>query len=598
MDQLFPISPSHKLPTAARFDCTLTLTLSASTISTLSKQFASTSPDTAARPVAALHQHLYSTLRRALGTRIKALYVSSPSSSTQIGLVYQSGEATRLVDHGPSASDEAACAVFRDFWGDKSEMRRFKDGSIVEACVWEASTVLSRFSIPEQIVGYILSHKYGISPGDLSTSSQAFHELVQEPAAWRQRLYQADPEVKGFSAVMTAYEELSSTLRGTEDLPLAIKAIAPASELLRYSSTFIPGARKTKQYFHLPESTSHVDAADLVITFEQSGKWPTDLQAVQKVKLAFLVKVSEVLKKSMGAATQCSAVFDPDASPKSENVVLEVLLPTGFAFRLHVFHEPEMALMGQASFDNPSLTKTLQSYRKSLMLRPKHHAAMVSLIHQYTALSGTTRLVKRWIACHLLSPHIGFEQIELICAYVFLRGNAPASPVHGFAQVLQLLATWSWHADPLLVPAFTASRREGSALDASSLGKSVEFPQDKALQIQTSFTATRQNDPAFNVAPWFVATEEDMTGRWWTSPSKMIAGRVKDLASAALQALREGVEAKVRIVALPFVPKLCECMLTASFPPSFRPSSPLPPKFTSFLCVSSPTSQHVNTSAF
>jgi U3 small nucleolar RNA-associated protein 22 len=30
-----------------------------------------------------------------------------------------------------------AAAVFREFWGDKAELRRFKDGSILEAVVWE-----------------------------------------------------------------------------------------------------------------------------------------------------------------------------------------------------------------------------------------------------------------------------------------------------------------------------------------------------------------------------------------------------------------------------------------------------------------------------
>ena len=45
---------------------------------------------------------------------------------------------------------------FRTFWGEKSELRRFQDGSICEAVVWEASTVCQKRLIPEQIVKHLL----------------------------------------------------------------------------------------------------------------------------------------------------------------------------------------------------------------------------------------------------------------------------------------------------------------------------------------------------------------------------------------------------------------------------------------------------------
>lgn len=41
-----------------------------------------------------------------------------------------------LVAHMARPRDIAA-AAFRAFWGDKAELRRFKDGSILEAVVWD-----------------------------------------------------------------------------------------------------------------------------------------------------------------------------------------------------------------------------------------------------------------------------------------------------------------------------------------------------------------------------------------------------------------------------------------------------------------------------
>lgn len=539
------------MPLEAQFDLVLSTSLPSAHVQHCSEQWVTEQPDALALPLQVLHQRMHSVLRRALGTRVKAVHLTpfEPSADgsvpVHIGLLYQPAEATRLVDHGPAAADELACQAFRDFWGSKSELRRFKDGSIVEACVWEVQGVLSRFTVPEQIVRYILDFKFNVET--LEGVASAFYEMVEEPATWRQRLYQADPESKGFSAIILAYEELSSALRGMENLPLAIKNVTPIAEQLRYASAFVPGARKTKQFFHLPEVASFVDVADVVITFEQSGKWPTDLQAIQKVKTAFLVKVAEALEKQL-SHVQCSVAFDGSASAEGDNVSLEVLLPSGFAFRLHVFHETEMALLGQASFDQPSLTQVLQQHRRRFVLQPKHHAAFASLIHQYPALSGTTRLVKRWVSAHLLSPHVSLEQLELLCAHVFLRGSPPGSPLSGFLAVLHLLATWTWWSDPLLIPLFSASKREGTALDASSIGRQVEFPADKAVAAQTSFSNARQADPAMNNGgSWFVATEEDLTSRWWgwSKPSRMVATRVKDLALASLQAVQTRAEPAV-----------------------------------------------------
>jgi len=45
---------------------------------------------------------------------------------------------------------------FRTFWGEKSELRRFQDGSICEAVVWEADTICQKRLIPEQIVRHLL----------------------------------------------------------------------------------------------------------------------------------------------------------------------------------------------------------------------------------------------------------------------------------------------------------------------------------------------------------------------------------------------------------------------------------------------------------
>ena len=45
---------------------------------------------------------------------------------------------------------------FRTFWGDKSQVRRFQDGSINEAILWSGATSAERRTIPQQIVSHLL----------------------------------------------------------------------------------------------------------------------------------------------------------------------------------------------------------------------------------------------------------------------------------------------------------------------------------------------------------------------------------------------------------------------------------------------------------
>ena len=107
-------------------------------------------------PQNALLSSLTSIIRRGLGNRSRAVTVLHPSSTSRptsqahpstpdvifIGIIHNPQQAFHLVDHGPAAGDEDQVALeqFREFWGEKSELRRFKDGRILESVVWEVTT--------------------------------------------------------------------------------------------------------------------------------------------------------------------------------------------------------------------------------------------------------------------------------------------------------------------------------------------------------------------------------------------------------------------------------------------------------------------------
>jgi len=54
-------------------------------------------------------------------------------------------------------------ADFRDFWGDKSELHRFKDSSIREAVVWsKGKSIAQKRLICKKIITFLLKTKFNI----------------------------------------------------------------------------------------------------------------------------------------------------------------------------------------------------------------------------------------------------------------------------------------------------------------------------------------------------------------------------------------------------------------------------------------------------
>lgn len=520
-----------------------------------------------------INQYLNSiqaTLTQALGTRAKAISltqssttsawsISSKASNTatelQLGIYLDQGEAGRLVDHGPNAEDEEACKAFRSFWGKKSEMRRFKDGRITESVVWEADTPLARSTIIGQIIQYILKEHFKLDEENVKVFVGAFNPFMSESLATRKALYQSDPSVKSFGGIMEAFEGLSTTLRGLDGLPLALKNVSASSEMLRYTSTFVPGSRKTKQFFQLPETTRFVPMADIVLTFETSGHWPDHLEAVQKIKAAFLQRIADVLMDKI-TYSQCNLAFDLEASPQSDNVALEILLPSGYAFRARVYHERERTLLSQLPTYTPAeileVQNMLKHHSTRFVAKPKHHSAISALQNAFPALGTAIRLTKRWFRAHLLSPHITPELIELFCVAAFLEPSSPlpvpTTAASGFTRTLALLASWSWREEPLLIALYTAV---GGDVD---LGKRrATFPLDKEARARQTFSQTRKSDPTIvRGGAMYLATEEDLGGKaWgWDSPSPMIAARIGAIAEASLSALQSDLSGDIEVSAL------------------------------------------------
>ncbi|CCM06300.1 uncharacterized protein FIBRA_08551 [Fibroporia radiculosa] len=512
----------------------------------------------------ALLEHLVSCLYRGLGNRTKAISVLHPApqarpvsqahpsnpSTIHVGLLLDTEHAFRLVDHGPTAEeqDSEAAQAFREFWGEKAELRRFKDGSIVESVVWSVSTADERTHIPVHIARHVLARHCGLIGDAVRTWQTQFDSVVRLPESIT-GIYRTTGAQTGFKAAMSAFDELVRAMKGLDDrIPLAILTVSPIAEALRYTSVHSPVAAPGPVIFALPQFARYVEPMEIVIEFEKSARWPDDLRAIQKIKLAFFEALASALATSIKGLTASVVVgHGAESSDIADQACLEIVTADGWAFRARIWHDREAILLSRLIDDKPHIAPHMKRqregdpqerqaalsaqevYQRRFVHAPRHHRAIAALCHSFSAFAGTVRLVKRWFAAHwLLRGHVSVEAVELLCASVFLRSaqstveglGSPGSKERGFALVVELLKDWEW-SQGMYIPLYHGTDDGG----------------DKTPAVTVTAGA--------KTGVWALATELDSGGHVWTSsgPDAIVARRIRALAQAtwvALQGMESG----------------------------------------------------------
>ncbi|CAE6500930.1 unnamed protein product [Rhizoctonia solani] len=491
----------------------------------------------------ALLSQLTATVRKALSTRVKACVILQPaptlrplSQSTpssvpfiELGLVLDQTEAPRLVDYGPPADDAAGSEVFRAFWGPKSELRRFKDGRILESVVWEVSHPDERAHIPGRLIRHILQFHFGIQLEPVQRT--VYDEVVRLPLSVIKLYSSVAENLMTFRPIQTAFDALVKQIKAAEDLPLALVTASPISPYLRGTSVFYPWPLDLARYRTLPDAIKYIPPIDAVLQLEKSARWPDDLAAIQKLKLAFFVGIADALR-AQDAKVRTAVALDSDATGADihDNCSLEVVTPAGFAFRLRIYHDREKTLLegiieSGAGSEVGAAKDALRVHETRFVYMPRHHAAVAALSHRFPSYAPTVRLAVRWLGAHLLLTHISHELVELIVAREFLKpGCPPTSVPTAFARLVQTLVEWRWREEPLAVPLYSALDEQGGK-DYKKLTKDAE----------DACRALRREDPTLGRGAWVVSTEEDMQGLRWGSPKPIVAARVQQISKATLE---------------------------------------------------------------
>ncbi|XP_048360666.1 nucleolar protein 6 [Sphaerodactylus townsendi] len=440
------------------------------------------------------------------------------SGSLSFGLLLSPDFATSVLEKGPEA-DRPEAVEFRTFWGQRSELRRFQDGSICEAVLWNAANQSEKRFVPAQVIRHLLQLHMDIPESAIcytGTLLESVIKLGREPAGTGE---------EAMMDVVRSYDDLSRKLWNLEGLPLTVTAVQGTHPALRYTDVFPPVPMKPDYAYYawnkdreslVPLAAkpcpAYISPMRVICHMEGSGQWPQDKEAIRRIKAAFQLQLAELLHQ------QHQLLCRP--GPTYTDVYKD-----GYVFRLQVAYHREPQILKEVVTPEGMLKYQDTEESLRLELETLHLPFLTSSLHglqqQQPAFGSTCRLAKRWVSAQLLSDSLSEECMDLLVASLFLCPApyaAPSSPQVGFLRFLHLLTSFDWKNTPLIV------------------NLNAELKDEDYVEIKNNFVAARPHLPVM-----FIASPRDRQNSVWTKerPSAQMLLRLLVLAQESLRTLEE-----------------------------------------------------------
>uniref|UniRef100_A0A8C9XMX3 Nucleolar protein 6 n=1 Tax=Sander lucioperca TaxID=283035 RepID=A0A8C9XMX3_SANLU len=451
--------------------------------------------------------YILSLLQRGLGQRIHLLTHSlspdpewsveseAPKHKAQpplsFGVLLMPELAASALERGPPA-DSPKAAEFRQLWGSRSELRRFQDGAITEAVLWDGESMCQKRLVPRQIITHLLQLHADIPESSVRYVGHVFdmYCALQLPSTGEEESL----------LVVQSYDDLSRKLWRLEGLPLSITAVQGAHPALRYTQVFPPLPLKLDYSFFDREKTSrslvpkegkpcpaYITPITVICHMEGSGKWPHDRLAIRHIRTAFHIRLGELLKKHHNYTCRpCPTHLD--------------VWKDGLVFRIHVAYHREPQVLRESVNAEGLLVVRDNEEAQALEMATIHKPLLTSTLHglqqQHPCFGAVCRLAKRWLGAQLFGDDITEDTADLLVASLFLQPapfTPPGSPQVGFLRFLHLLSSFDWRNNPLVV------------------NLNNQLAATDYTEIKNDFTATRESLPVL-----FIATPKDKKQSIWT----------------------------------------------------------------------------------
>jgi U3 small nucleolar RNA-associated protein 22 len=372
-----------------------------------------------------------------------------------LGINVNGNESLALVEYGPSAEDPEASKLFKQVWGEKTETRRFKDGSIKESVVWTDKTYFQdRMLILPEMVHYLIQRHYG--------------SIVEySPVSWLhqfKKLFDKSLSVNT-KVVKEQFEDLQKVIRSI-DLPLVISNISLQTPIFTM--------------------TSHTVPLEFSIEFESSNRWPDQFDAIQEMKLAFYVKLCDALNEKYEETLEAQVVCPPLFTDRLKEQYLEIT-QGNIVYQCRIFCEKDQTAVEALTDKRRKVCGS--TLRELTQIRPALVRGISRVCLENPYLVHTIRLMKEWCAHHLLLCHIPELIIDLLCLHVYQRSDVYSSAqsvVTGFHRMIGFIADLNWKNEPLFVNVTDHPEAIPKCMDLFSLNRSQsDTPYSRALFVGT-----------------------------------------------------------------------------------------------------------------
>ena len=274
----------------------------------------------------------------------------------------------RKIDPGPHPKSKEA-AAFREFWGEKSTLRRFADGSLLESLEWDKDPIyeLTLYALQKHFSDDV---KIEFAPRDISSIFAIKGHVSKEQ----------DP--------IPVYDELVGILRSL-NLTVGITSVSPISPFLRNTAVF--------PYEQMNAKSGHVSLAPhsikILAKLETSKAWPIELTPLLQFKIAVYIKIAKLLNEKKVTA-----------KPHYEGVQIFF---HGFVFELEAFHGDELKQFAGSKHGE-------KVYYKDKIL-VVHHSYISALCSRYSSFSEAIRAAVRWVRAKCVTAEaLPQEAIEIM----------------------------------------------------------------------------------------------------------------------------------------------------------------------------------------
>lgn len=465
--------------------------------------------------------------------------------SIRVKLLINQEESEKLITKGPKHSEQPSheAVLFKGFWGPKSSLRRFKDGSISHCCLWTTSSsepVISAI-IPFAIHRHISENL--IVDNSITKQFQSLLPLPNIAASSKTSVL----NLSSFYTLKKSFDDLYKVIFQMK-LPLSVKSILPVDTAFRYTSLIqpVPYAYSDPKFFQ-----------NIILEFETSQKWPDEITSLEKAKTAFLLKIEEQLSAEHGSKYKAFFTRDESIPYNLDVTTLNVLTPEGFGFKFRILTERDEVLYLRAISNarndiKPALENTFLQFTSNYLASIRHTRTIENISHSYQFYSPVVRLFKKWLDCHLLMGHLKDELVELIAMKPFTDHypySTPGSVENGFLKILKFISQWNWKEDPLILDLVKPDSAYEDQMEVSIGGSEIDSTTMKKLSekltlvqyksIQSNFRNLRKNDPNGLHLQFFVASKNDPSGILYSSDIPLaIATRLTALAKVAVNLIQ------------------------------------------------------------